>query len=157
MMNIQNLGSKESLKVKFKGRICAESCLKLWFESECYFCYIYWVTMVLKGTARNKVSNNHFLNSVWKCNCPEVHCTSNQMMKYQLPHTRFKQISDHKHDINTCMECYLQNYWRIQLIKYQKQPFADVLQIRCSWKIRNVHWKKPVLETLFDKVAGQKA
>ena len=23
----------------------------------------------------------------------------NQMIKYQLPHTRFDQVSDHKHDI----------------------------------------------------------
>ena len=25
------------------------------------------------------------------------------MIKYQLPHTQFDQISDHKHDTNTCM------------------------------------------------------
>ena len=34
MMNIQNLGSKESTGVKFKESIWAELHLKLWFESE---------------------------------------------------------------------------------------------------------------------------
>ena len=37
MMNKQNLGSKESLGVKFKDSICTELCLKLWFEIEWYF------------------------------------------------------------------------------------------------------------------------
>ena len=32
MMNMWNLGSKESLWVKLKDGICAELCLKLWFE-----------------------------------------------------------------------------------------------------------------------------
>ena len=32
MMNIQNLGSKESVAVKFKEGICSELCLMLWFE-----------------------------------------------------------------------------------------------------------------------------
>ena len=34
MMNIRNLGSKESLGVKFKEGICTELHLKFWFESE---------------------------------------------------------------------------------------------------------------------------
>ena len=46
---------------------------------------------------------------------------SNQMIKYQPPRTRFDQISDHKHDINTSMESYLQSYQRKQLMQYQKQ------------------------------------
>ena len=33
MINIRNLGSKGSVRVKYKGEICTESCLKLWFES----------------------------------------------------------------------------------------------------------------------------
>ena len=37
---------------------------------------------------------------------------------------------------------------------YQKQSFADVLQIRCSSKFRHIHRKTPVLESLFNKVAG---
>ena len=38
--------------------------------------------------------------------------------------------------------------------KEQKQPFADVLQNRCSYKFRNIHTKATVLESLFNKVAG---
>ena len=34
MMNIRNLGSKESLGVKFKESACAKLYLKLWFESD---------------------------------------------------------------------------------------------------------------------------
>ena len=37
MLNLQNLGSKERLGVKFKDGICAELCLKLWFESDLVF------------------------------------------------------------------------------------------------------------------------
>ena len=40
MMNIQNLGSKEKLEVKFKDDISSELCLKLWFERDWYFCNI---------------------------------------------------------------------------------------------------------------------
>ena len=40
MMNLRNLGSKESLVVKFKDGIRAEMCLKLWFQSDWYFCNI---------------------------------------------------------------------------------------------------------------------
>ena len=41
MMNIQNLNPKESIGVKFKEGICAKLCLKLWFESDWYFCNIF--------------------------------------------------------------------------------------------------------------------
>ena len=34
---------------------------------------------------------------------------SNQIIKYRLPHARFDQISDHKHDM-TCMESYPLSY-----------------------------------------------
>ena len=37
MMNLQNLGSKEKLRVKFKDGIWAELCLKIWFESDIAF------------------------------------------------------------------------------------------------------------------------
>ena len=40
MMNIQNLGLQESVRVKFKEGICVELCLKLWFERDWYFCDI---------------------------------------------------------------------------------------------------------------------
>ena len=39
-MNMQNLGVKESLGVEFKDGICAELCLKLWFQSNWYFCIL---------------------------------------------------------------------------------------------------------------------
>ena len=32
------VGSKESVAVKFKEDICTELCLKLWFESDWFFC-----------------------------------------------------------------------------------------------------------------------
>ena len=35
----------------------------------------------------------------------------------------------------------------------QRQPFPDVLQNRCSWKFCKIHWKTPMLESLFNKVA----
>ena len=44
MMNIWNLGSKESLEVKFKEGIWAELCLNLWFENR----------MVLKATLQKE-------------------------------------------------------------------------------------------------------
>ena len=34
----------------------------------------------------------------------------------------------------------------------QKQPFADVLWNRCSWKFCRIHRKTPMLESLFNKV-----
>ena len=37
MMNIGNLGSKENVGVKYKDGMCAELCLKLWFERDWYF------------------------------------------------------------------------------------------------------------------------
>ena len=40
MMNIGNLGSKESIGVKYKDGTYALLCLKLWFESDWYFCNI---------------------------------------------------------------------------------------------------------------------
>ena len=40
MRNIRNLFSKESVGVKLKEGICAELSLKLWFESDWYFCNI---------------------------------------------------------------------------------------------------------------------
>ena len=35
---------------------------------------------------------------------------------------------------------------------FQKQPFADVFQSRCSKKLRNIHMKTPALESLFNKL-----
>ena len=39
----------------------------------------------------------------------------------------------------------------------QKQFFADVLQNRCSSKSRHIHGKLPMLEFLFNNVAGLQA
>ena len=36
----------------------------------------------------------------------------------------------------------------------QKQPFADVLRNRCPSKFCKIHRTTPVLESLFNKVAG---
>ena len=36
---------------------------------------------------------------------------------------------------------------------FQKQLFIDPLQNRCSWIINKIHRKKPVSESLFNKVA----
>ena len=36
---------------------------------------------------------------------------------------------------------------------FEKQPFIDHLQNRRSWIIHKIHSKKPVLESLFNKVA----
>ena len=57
--------------------------------------------MVLKATLQKQSSKQSF-PKVSKSNCPEAHCGTldNQMIKYQLPHTRFDEISDHKHDIH---------------------------------------------------------
>ena len=45
--------------------------------------------------------------------------------------------------------------WSVFTLHFvQKQLFTDVLQNRCSQKFRNIHRKTPVLESLFDKVAG---
>ena len=38
MINVWNLGLKESVEVKYKDDICTELCLKPWFESDWYFC-----------------------------------------------------------------------------------------------------------------------
>ena len=58
MINIRNLGSKESVGVIL--------CLKLWFESDWYFCNINESGWFLKLLSRNKVPNNNLLKSVQK-------------------------------------------------------------------------------------------
>ena len=44
----------------------------------------------------------------------------------------------------------------LQVLK-QKQPFANVLQNRCSEEFHNIHRKTPMLESLFNNVADLKA
>ena len=53
MINILDLGLKERVGVKFKEGICAELCLKLWFESGGYFCKSR-VRMVLKAIVQRE-------------------------------------------------------------------------------------------------------
>ena len=64
MMNIRNLGSNENVGVKCKESICAELCLRLWFESHWYFCNITESGLFWKRHSRNKDPNNHFVKSV---------------------------------------------------------------------------------------------
>ena len=66
MMNIPNLGSKESLAINYKDGICAKLCVKLWFESRWYFCNIIELGSFSKQLFKNKVPNNHFEKSVQK-------------------------------------------------------------------------------------------
>ena len=42
-------------------------------------------------------------------------------------------------------------------VRFQKQPFPNVFQNRCSSKFRNIHEKTPVLESLFNNAAGLEA
>ena len=75
------VGSKEILGVKFKDGMCPKLCLKLSFERDWYF----------RDNTENKVPKKS-IEELWTV-------FSNQMIKHQLPHTRFDQISDHKHVI----------------------------------------------------------
>ena len=54
MINLRNLGSKQSLVVKFKDGILAELCLKLWFESDLIFLKYYWVRVVSKANVQKQ-------------------------------------------------------------------------------------------------------
>ena len=65
---------EKSLGAKFKDNICAEFCLKLWFENDWYFRNVTESGWFWKRLPGSKVPNNHFLQSVWKSDCPEVHC-----------------------------------------------------------------------------------
>ena len=40
-------------------------------------------------------------------------------------------------------------------LRVQKQPFIDVLQNKCSYKLCNIDRKTPVSECLFNKVPTQ--
>ena len=73
MTNIQNLGSKESLGLKFKDDKCAELSLKLWSERDSYFCNATESRRLWKHLYENIVPNSYFIKSVWKSNLPEAH------------------------------------------------------------------------------------
>ena len=65
MMNIENLGSKESVRVKCIGGMYIEFCLKLWFESDWYFGNIIG-SDDFKCNTETKFPNSHFVKSVQK-------------------------------------------------------------------------------------------
>ena len=46
------------------------------------------------------------------------------------------------------------HFGKISLMPEQKQPFADALRCKCSLENTVTHRKTPVLESLFNKVAG---
>ena len=48
--------------------------------------------------------------------------------------------------------CFVKKVFSKRLV-FQKRLFIDPLQNRCSWIIHTIHRKKPVLESLFNKVA----
>ena len=134
MMNLRNLGSKESLGVEFKCAIFAELCLKLWFESDWYFDITesgwFW-----KRLSRNKVPNNHFLKSVWKSSCPESivelwSIISNQIINCQFPHRRFDQIGDHNHGIR-----YLYGQLHTKLISASSAKKKYYVHVYENWAI----------------------
>ena len=60
----------------FKEGICAELCLKHWFESDWYFCNIAQSGWFWKSLPRKKVLNHHFLKS--------VHVTSRTQMFFKI-------------------------------------------------------------------------
>ena len=62
----QNLGSKESVGIKFKEGIYTKFCLKLWFDSNWYFCKITESGWFWKWLSTKEVLNNHFLKSLQK-------------------------------------------------------------------------------------------
>ena len=51
---------------------------------------------------------------------------------------------------------YLKNEHRVMRSKLEKQSFTDIPQNRCPWKFHKFHRKIPVLESLFNQVAGLK-
>ena len=65
----------------------------------------------------------------------------------KMPHQKFEKF------LNTSL-LYLQFYSCFWVLwsKIQKQPLADVLQNRCSYKFYNIHKIAPGQESLFNKV-----
>ena len=57
---------RKRVGVRFKDGICAELCLKLWFESNWYFCNITESEWFWKRLSRNNILNNQFLKPVQK-------------------------------------------------------------------------------------------
>ena len=111
------VGSKEILGVKFKDGMCPKLCLKLSFERDWYF----------RDNTENKVPKKS-IEELWTV-------FSNQMIKHQLPHTRFDQISDHKHVI------YLYGKLSTKLFSFLRFLFSYVwFQRWLSGKILEKHF-----------------
>ena len=78
-------------------------CLKLWFESNWHFCNItesgcFLKSIVQKQSSKQSLPQVSLKKVTFQNSIAELWTlTSNQMIPYQLPHTRFDQISDHKH------------------------------------------------------------
>ena len=67
-----------------------------------------------------KVTGLKFITNSWTVIC-------NQMVKYQLPHTRFNQSSDHKHDI--CLYGKLSNKLFVQAVNKNENWTVVFLRI----------------------------
>ena len=99
------VGLKESWVVSFKDGICAKLFLMLCFERYWYFWNITESGWFWKRLSREKVSNNNFLiiqseNAIVQRPIANLWTViSNRVIKHQLTHTRFYQITDLKHDI----------------------------------------------------------
>ena len=57
---------------------------------------------------------------------------------------RMKEFRNYLPSVNLSLSC----------AHFQKQPFINVFQNRCSWKFYNIRMQKPVLKPVFIKVAG---
>ena len=92
--------SKESEGVKFKKGICVALRLKLWFESDWYFCKITESEWFWRRLFRKKLLNDHFLKSFQK--------QPYTQMFFKIPVLRIFAIFTGKH---LC--------WNLFLIKFQ--------------------------------------
>ena len=103
-------------KKKSKKSICPKLCLNFWFENDWYFCCITQSGWLWKRLNRNKVPSNHFLISVWKSNCPNVHCGTVDWLSTNFPiRGSIKLVITNTE--YTCMESYPISYYCKQLIK----------------------------------------
>ena len=104
MINTRNLGSKGSVRVKCKDCICAELCLKLWFESDWYF--------------RNIIESGRF-----KSNCPKTKFQTNTFLS-QFRSSRTQMVL--KIGLLKHFTTVKHLFWSLFLIKLKKR-----LHYRC--------------------------
>ena len=84
-----------------------------------------------KIRTRNNPVFGHFSRSGW---CLWLLSNTKTELKKSVAYKKKHVVEDHS------------KYW-------WNQPLPDFLQNRCSKKFRNIHWKTPVLESLFNKNA----